>query len=592
VTKFKITAPVYDKWVRKSGDHIYKKGDQWMIRFSGTHTSRKYTLMWRGNHVFQSMSEYFKDIIPSAVEEWRKYKEYIGNSRSPRNPYLKNNIQIMFPDLPGTQKVSTISSPPQYPDMPSCFYAAYDNDLDGICYSWLDTYEFETIIEAGYYNSPGRVRPPIEWMRIGKGDLSGSEKIFLEGKNFCANSITYASIRSINLRGEVSDWTKPIAIDIGAKPTVDFFGIPRSGEPDLFVEFTSEIEGEVLSYLWTFGDGNSSELEHPSNTYSPTKEYFTVKLTAFGVAGSKKSKTRYDYIRLTPSDNYGNKIYICDTWNHRIFKRETSNLDYISKIGSYGTGNDNFNRPFDCAVDDTHLFVVDKLNHRIVKRLKSDLSYDSKIGSLGSGNDQFSSPSGITLDTTHLYIWDYNNQRIHKRLKSDLSLVSFLNSIPSGNSRFKYGHGLCVDNENLYVLCEYYDAIITFRKLDFSFVHRLDNTNFIGGTLNNPKSILVDNMFIWFVNFNYPSYSIYQLYKLGYTLYHHYDLITSSEQYSFFGLAATKTHILYMDPFFNKCSKRLRKDFKKVKEIGTEGSGNDQFNKPMGCTVRNPYSFE
>ncbi|GAI67885.1 unnamed protein product, partial [marine sediment metagenome] len=55
-----------------------------------------------------------------------EYKQYIGNSRSGRNPYLKNNIQIMYPNLEGTVEVSDISSPPQFPVIPSCF-AAYFN---------------------------------------------------------------------------------------------------------------------------------------------------------------------------------------------------------------------------------------------------------------------------------------------------------------------------------------------------------------------------------------------------------------------------------------------------------------------------------
>jgi PKD repeat protein len=95
-------------------------------------------------------------------------------------------------------------------------------------------------------------------------------------------------------------------------------------------------------------------------------------------------------------------------------------LSYVSKIGSSGSGDNQFNNPRGITTDGTYLYVADSSNHRIVKRLCTDLSYVSKIGSSGSGDDQFNNPRGITTDGTYLYVADSYNHRIVKR-NDDLS---------------------------------------------------------------------------------------------------------------------------------------------------------------------------
>jgi len=135
-------------------------------------------------------------------------------------------------------------------------------------------------------------------------------------------------------------------------------------------------------------------------------------------------------------------VYVADTINARIVKRLKSDLSYVAKIGSFGTGNDGFNSPSGISADDTYVYVADTGNSRIVKRLKSDLSYVAKIGSAGSGNDQFSVPRGITVDDTHVYVADTGNSRIMKRLKSDLSYVAKIGSAGSGNDQFSSPSGI------------------------------------------------------------------------------------------------------------------------------------------------------
>ncbi|MCX6630463.1 MAG: PKD domain-containing protein, partial [Candidatus Solibacter sp.] len=64
----------------------------------------------------------------------------------------------------------------------------------------------------------------------------------------------------------------------------------------LTVTFTNLSDG-ATNYTWTFGDGKSSTVEHPANTYTKAGSY-TVTLTAIG-AGGTNSLTRADYIVVT-----------------------------------------------------------------------------------------------------------------------------------------------------------------------------------------------------------------------------------------------------------------------------------------------------
>jgi len=90
-----------------------------------------------------------------------------------------------------------------------------------------------------------------------------------------------------------------ITVSSGTKaPVAAFSGTPRSGTAPLPVTFTDSSTNSPTSWVWDFGDGNTSTLKNPSNTYSNAGT-FTVKLTAANAAGSDTS-TRTQYITVSP----------------------------------------------------------------------------------------------------------------------------------------------------------------------------------------------------------------------------------------------------------------------------------------------------
>nr|WP_292421305.1 DUF6345 domain-containing protein [Methanoregula sp.] len=105
---------------------------------------------------------------------------------------------------------------------------------------------------------------------------------------------------------------------MGADPPVaDFTGTPLSGTAPLTVQFTDLSTGSPTSWLWDFGDGGTSTVQHPGHTYT-THGTHTVKLTVTNSHGSD-TKTKPAYIMGTGG-------------TYRVF---------VGGVGDYpGTGND------------------------------------------------------------------------------------------------------------------------------------------------------------------------------------------------------------------------------------------------------------
>ena len=76
---------------------------------------------------------------------------------------------------------------------------------------------------------------------------------------------------------------------IGYEFTADFSANPISGDIPLEVEFTNNSVGDILSYFWEFGSGETSALENPNHTYNEEGVYS---------------------VSLTITDNYHQKIQI------------------------------------------------------------------------------------------------------------------------------------------------------------------------------------------------------------------------------------------------------------------------------------------
>jgi len=74
-------------------------------------------------------------------------------------------------------------------------------------------------------------------------------------------------------------------------PQVSISATPASGNSPLFVSFSStssDPDGYIASYFWSFGDGNTSTVSNPTNTYQTAGTY-TAQLTVTDNSGASTS---------------------------------------------------------------------------------------------------------------------------------------------------------------------------------------------------------------------------------------------------------------------------------------------------------------
>ena len=83
----------------------------------------------------------------------------------------------------------------------------------------------------------------------------------------------------------------------------NFTADKTSGFAPLTVNFSDESMGDITSWLWDFGDNETSTEENPAQTYDNTGTY-TVSLTVWGPGGSD-SEVKTDYITVSEPDDGG-----------------------------------------------------------------------------------------------------------------------------------------------------------------------------------------------------------------------------------------------------------------------------------------------
>jgi len=85
----------------------------------------------------------------------------------------------------------------------------------------------------------------------------------------------------------------------------------REGMKPFSVTFTRETQGQVTSYLWEFGDGQTSNDASPTHNFQ-TAGTFTVKLTATGPAGTAAAE-KENYIHVIESRTIAGNVKAADT---------------------------------------------------------------------------------------------------------------------------------------------------------------------------------------------------------------------------------------------------------------------------------------
>jgi hypothetical protein len=157
-------------------------------------------------------------------------------------------------------------------------------------------------------------------------------------------------------------------------------------------------------------------------------------------------------------------VYVADWSNNRIQKFSSSGT-FITKWGSIGSGNTEFDHPTGVTTDSSdNVYVSDQNNARIAK-FSSSGTFITKWGSSGSGNGQFSIPQDVATDSSdNVYVADYGNDRIQK-FSSSGTFLAKTGSAGSGDGQFDSPSGVAIDSaDNIYVTDSFNYRIQKFFK--------------------------------------------------------------------------------------------------------------------------------
>lgn len=170
-------------------------------------------------------------------------------------------------------------------------------------------------------------------------------------------------------------------------------------------------------------------------------------VTKWGSEGTGDGQFNYPYgIAVNPSGN----VHVTDTDNNRIQKFSSSGA-FITKWGSYGTGDGQFDTPSGVAVDALgNVYVADSSNR--IQKLSPTGTFITKWGSKGTGDSQFYYPTGIAVDASgNVYVADLENNRVQK-FSSIGTFITKLGSKGTEDGQFYYPQGVTVDSlGNVYV---------------------------------------------------------------------------------------------------------------------------------------------
>jgi len=256
------------------------------------------------------------------------------------------------------------------------------------------------------------------------------------------------------------------------------------------------------SYLWTVApsleDGTDYKVRvsgrDDSTVYGESDEFRIITqsyefVTKWGSNGVGDGQFDEPYGVAIDSSGY---VYVGDHKNNRI-QKFTSNGGYETKWGSYGSGNVQFIHPVGTAVDNSgYVYVADEENHRIQK-FTSDGSYVTKWGRYGSGNGEFKEPWGLVADmSVYIYVTDRLNHRIQK-FTSDGTYVTQWGSQGSGNGQFDNPHGIAVDEAGYVYVVDTHNYRIQKFTSSGDFVTKWGSQGSGDGQLSYSEGIAVDN---------------------------------------------------------------------------------------------------
>ena len=214
------------------------------------------------------------------------------------------------------------------------------------------------------------------------------------------------------------------------------------------------------------------------------------KIAAFDKKGKKlrdiempTDDVQLSGIAIDEDDN----IYVTDRLPHCLVKLNKAGK-VLKTVGTQGKDHGEFNDPRGVAVIGDRVFVCDSDNHRLQVFMKERLEFVKTIGSRGKGDEHFDRPVDITQDELgNMYVCEFGNNRVKLLNKQGEFQLSFSKK---GNDQLYGPSGVCVVDQFVYVV-DCCDCVSVFSR-DGQFVTSFGKEGNKEGEFDCPDGICVD----------------------------------------------------------------------------------------------------
>ncbi|UCC40095.1 MAG: 6-bladed beta-propeller [Candidatus Aminicenantes bacterium] len=225
-------------------------------------------------------------------------------------------------------------------------------------------------------------------------------------------------------------------------------------------------------------------------------------------------------------------LYVVDRFAHCIRKFD-SNGNFITKWGSFGTGDGNFFSPWGIAIDSfDNVYVADSSNSR-VQKFDTEGNFLLKWGSRGDEDGQFNTPTCVAVDRGgNVYVTDRYANHVQKFNSYGNFMKKFEN--PHGwNGQFNYPCGIGVSSDGfVYIADKLMDRILRF-DTEGNFVN-------VWYGFRDPFALAIDSKDKVYVGEEYPRFRIFDS---------NMNLIFKLENWSYptIGIAVDSLGFLYVN---------------------------------------------
>jgi len=167
--------------------------------------------------------------------------------------------------------------------------------------------------------------------------------------------------------------------------------------------------------------------------------------------------------------------------------------------GDEGSGDGEFNRPLDIAVNDEgNIFIADTHNHRIQK-LSPTGEYLAQWGSEGTGEGEFNLPMHIAFDHAgNIYVSDWGNYRLQV-FSETFEFIDELFLFGDKELHFQIPRGIDFDAEGNLLVAVSGSGVVQKYSPNHEFITQWGVPPSAQGQFNNPMDIAIDaggNVFV------------------------------------------------------------------------------------------------